>query len=212
MCPVAREPATGTQTRQALHRTEPAVSTPVLSLDIDAPPIYVDGGNLYITNFTETDAAVVRVIGEAEDRAAALHRILALGAHVSQVTTETASKLDLSNTIEQLTSSVEQTVDRAVEGITATAQGLLDGENGQLPRALAAVAREHHEMGAAGVAAPGSGRLPRTPAARERRKRERDEAGLPGGMREFHGGSGTLAESRRRRPKMSGAPDRSGAP
>jgi hypothetical protein len=114
--PVAREPATGTQTRQALHRTEPAVSTPVLSLDIDAPPIYVDGGNLYISNFIETDAAVVRVIGEAEDRAAALHRILALGAHVSQVTTETASKLDLSNTIEQLTSSVEQTVDVSNRG------------------------------------------------------------------------------------------------
>jgi hypothetical protein len=113
------------------------VSTAVVRLDIDTASIHVDDGNLYISNFTETDAAVVRVIGEAEDRAAALHRILALGAHVSQVTTETASKLDLNNTIEQLTSSVEQTVDRAVEGITATAQGLLDGENGQLPRALA---------------------------------------------------------------------------
>jgi hypothetical protein len=113
------------------------VSTAVLSLDIDAPSIHVDDGNLYISNFTETDAAVVRVIGEAEDRAAALHRILALGAHVSQVTTETASKLDLSNTIEQLTSSVEETVDKAVEGIAATAKGLLDGEDGQLPRALA---------------------------------------------------------------------------
>ena len=113
------------------------MSTAVLSLGIDAPSIHVDDGNLYVSNFTETDAAVVRVIGEAEDRAAALHRILALGAHVSQVATETASTLDLSNTIEQLTSSVEETVDRAVEGITATAQGLLAGENGQLPRALA---------------------------------------------------------------------------
>lgn len=53
------------------------------------------------------------------------------------MTTETASKLDLSNTIEQLTSSVEETVDRAVEGIAETAKGLLDGENGQLPRTLA---------------------------------------------------------------------------
>jgi hypothetical protein len=53
------------------------------------------------------------------------------------VTIETASKLDLSNTIEQLTSSVEETVDRAVEDIAETAKGLLDGENGQLPRALA---------------------------------------------------------------------------
>jgi hypothetical protein len=53
------------------------------------------------------------------------------------VTTETASKLDLDNTIEQLTSSVEVTVDRAVEGIATTAKGLLDSENGQLPRALA---------------------------------------------------------------------------
>jgi hypothetical protein len=57
---------------------EPAVSTAVLSLNIDAPSIHVDDGNLYISNFTETDAAVVRVIGEAEDRAVALHRILAL--------------------------------------------------------------------------------------------------------------------------------------
>jgi hypothetical protein len=122
------------------------VSTALVSLDIDTPSIHVDDGNLYISNFTETDDAVVRVIGEAEDRAAALHRILALGAHVSQVTTETASKLDLSNTIEQLTSSVEQTVDRAVEGITATAQGLLDGENGQLPRALAAFGGQFEAM------------------------------------------------------------------
>jgi hypothetical protein len=128
---------TATQTPRALHRTELAVSTVPLRLDIDDPSIRVDDGNLYISNFTETDAAVVRVIGEAEDREAALHRILARGAHVSQVTTETASKLDLSNTIEQLTSSVEETVDRAVEGIAETAKGLLDGENGQLPRTLA---------------------------------------------------------------------------
>lgn len=129
--------ATGTQTPRALHRTELAVSTVPFRLDMDDPSIRVDDGNLYISNFTETDAAVVHVIGEAEDRAAALHRILALGAHVSQVTTETASKLDLSNTIERLTSSVEETVDRAVEGIAETAKGLLDGENGQLPRTLA---------------------------------------------------------------------------
>ena len=113
------------------------MSTVALRLGIDDPSIHIDDGNLYISNFTETDAAVVRVIGEAEDRTAALHRILVLGAQVSQVTTETASKLDLDNTIGQLTSSVEETVDRAVEGIAATAKGLLDGENGQLPRTLA---------------------------------------------------------------------------
>jgi hypothetical protein len=113
------------------------VSTVALSLDLDHPSIHIDDGNLHVSNFTETDAAVVRVIGEAEDQAAALHRILVLGARVSQVTTETASKFDLADTIEQLTSSVEKTVDSAVEGIAATAKGLLDGENGQLPRALA---------------------------------------------------------------------------
>jgi hypothetical protein len=127
----------GTQLCRALHRTELAVSTVALSPGVDAPSIHVDDGNLYITNFTETDSAVVRVIGEADDQAAALHRILVLGAHVSKVTTETASRLDLSNTVEQLTASVEETVDRAVEGIAATAKGLLDGDEGQLPRALA---------------------------------------------------------------------------
>jgi hypothetical protein len=126
--------ATGTQTRRALNGTELAVSAVPLRLDIDDTSIEVDGGRLYISSFTETDAAVVRVIGEAEDRAAALHRVLALGAYVSQVT---ASKLDLGDTIEQLTSSVEETVDRAVEEIATTATGLLDGENGQLPRTLA---------------------------------------------------------------------------
>ena len=110
--------ATGAETRRALNRTELAVSTVPLRLHSDDPSIHVDDGKLYITKFTETDAAVVRVIGEAEDRAAALHRILALGAYVSQVT---ASKLDLGDTIEQLTSSVEETVDRAVEDIAATA-------------------------------------------------------------------------------------------
>jgi hypothetical protein len=126
--------ATGTQTRRALNRTELAVRTVPLRLHSDDPSIHVDDGNLYINEFTETDAAVVRVIGEAEDRAAALHRILALGAYVNEVT---ASKLDLGDTIERLTSSVEETVDRAVEDIAATATGLLDGENGQLPRTLA---------------------------------------------------------------------------
>lgn len=113
------------------------MSTVALSLDLDGPSINLGDGNLHISNFTETDAAVVRVVGGAEDRVAALHRILVLGAHVSQVTTETASKLDLGDAIGQLTTSVEETVDRAVEGIAATAKGLLDGENGQLPRALA---------------------------------------------------------------------------
>jgi hypothetical protein len=53
--------ATGTQTPRALHRTDLAVSTVPLRLDIDDPSIRVDDGNLYISNFTETDAAVVRV-------------------------------------------------------------------------------------------------------------------------------------------------------
>ena len=113
------------------------MTTAAFRLDIDDPSIHIGDGNLHISNFTETDATVIRVVGEAEDAPAAVHRILVLGAHVSQVTTETASKLDLSNTIEQLTSSVEETVDKAVEGIAAAAKGLLDGENGQLPRALA---------------------------------------------------------------------------
>ena len=56
--------ATGTQIPRALHRTELAVSTVPLRLDIDYPSIRVDDGNLYISNFTETDAAVVRVIGK----------------------------------------------------------------------------------------------------------------------------------------------------
>jgi len=119
------------------RRGEHTVSTLALRLGVDDPSIHIDDGNLHISSFTETDAAVVRVIGEAEDQIAALHRILVLGAHVNQVTTETASQLDLSNTVEQLTSSVEETVDRAVEGIAATAKGLLDGQEGQLPRALA---------------------------------------------------------------------------
>jgi hypothetical protein len=125
--------ATGMHTRRVLNGTEPAMSTAALRLGVN-PSVEVDDGKLYINNFTETDAAVVRVIGEADDRAIALHRILGLGASISQVT---ASKLDLGDTIKQLTSSVEETVDKAVEGIAATATELLDGEDGQLPRTLA---------------------------------------------------------------------------
>ena len=50
------------------------MSTVALSLGIDDPSIHIDGGKLHITNFTETDDAVVRVIGEAQDRIPALHR------------------------------------------------------------------------------------------------------------------------------------------
>jgi hypothetical protein len=101
------------------------------------PDVHVLGGTLQISNFVETDPTVVRVLDEADDKPAELHRILVLGASVSQVTTSTVGTINLTDTIERLTESVEDSVDNAVGGIAAAARALLDGEDGQLPKAFA---------------------------------------------------------------------------
>jgi hypothetical protein len=112
------------------------MSTAVLFKN-EEPSVQVSGGVLYIDGFVESDPTVVKVVDESDDALTELHRLLVLGAHVSTVTDSSKKALDLSETVSRLTSSVEETVDEAVDDIAEATKNLLDADDGELPKLLA---------------------------------------------------------------------------
>jgi hypothetical protein len=106
----------------------------------------VTGGVLRIDNFLETDPIVVRWVEATNDSVAEVHRLLVLGGHVRTVTGSASAAIALTEAVDRLTNNVEETVEGALEGITKTAKDLLDGQDGQLPKALDGFRKEFDAM------------------------------------------------------------------
>ena len=112
----------------------------------DNPSVVVADGILHINNFLETDPIVVRCVEANNDSVAEVHRLLVLGGHVSTVTGAASAAITLTEAVDRLTNNVEETVDGAVEGITTATKGLLDGQDGQLPKAFTAFMKQFEAM------------------------------------------------------------------
>ena len=116
------------------------------TLQSDNPSAVVAGGVLHIDNFLETDPYVVRSVEATSDSVAEVHRLLVLGGHVSTVTGSGQRRYHLDGGRRPADEQCRRDSRGAVEGITKTAKDLLDGQDGQLPKALDGFRKEFEAM------------------------------------------------------------------
>jgi hypothetical protein len=108
--------------------------------------VYVIGGTVHVDNVVISDPAVVQSIAQSDDPVAELQRIVGIGARVGKIGETTAGAIDLATSVERFTTTVGDTVGQAVDDLAAAAGGLLDGEEGRLPKAFAGFRREIESM------------------------------------------------------------------
>ena len=87
---------------------------------------------IFVTDFTEADTDVVRVVSEAAEPAEAVHNCLRIGAKALRAA-NTAVDVDMvERSFGELQKRLGDEVGGAVERITAAANGLLDDDSGAL--------------------------------------------------------------------------------
>jgi hypothetical protein len=111
-------------------------------LNPNEPSVYISGGNVHVRNIVISDPAVVRTIEQSDDPVAEFQRIASIGARVGMIGETTAGAIDLADSVERFTTTVGDTVGHAVEDLAAAASDLLDGEEGQLTKALSGFKHE----------------------------------------------------------------------
>lgn len=94
-----------------------------------------------IDGYVEHDPEVVRVLGEAEDPAVALHHLLVVGAHASLGASTTINATLVEHRFDKMAGQFDQTVTQAVGDIGELADRLLD-KDGAIPAVLASVKDE----------------------------------------------------------------------
>lgn len=110
-----------------------------------APVVVVDDA-VYVDGFVETAPDVVRMVGGADDPAAAVHRCLELGAGVLRLAGVSADAEMVRAEFGRLSGTFDASVDAAVREISDAASGLLDAETGALPGALAGFRAEVEQL------------------------------------------------------------------
>jgi hypothetical protein len=117
------------------------VTAAIIRVVPDSASVVVGDGHVAIDGYVEHDAEVVRVLGEAEDPAVALHHLLVVGAHASLGASTTIDANLVEHRFDKMAGAFDETVTQAVGDIGELADRLLD-DDGAIPTVLASVKDE----------------------------------------------------------------------
>jgi hypothetical protein len=96
----------------------------------------MDGDELVISNFHEVDPEVLAVMREADDLPAAVHRGLAVGARALRAAQVSVDSAIVERAFEEMREVFRRSIDEFAREIGEKADELLDGEEGEIPKAL----------------------------------------------------------------------------
>jgi hypothetical protein len=99
---------------------------------------YLEANELVLEDFRENDPDVVGFVRDADEPEAAVHRCLTMGARVLRVAGATLDSELVEHRFGEMTDELGRSIDEFAKRIDESADGLLDGEEGQLAVALKA--------------------------------------------------------------------------
>jgi hypothetical protein len=100
------------------------------------PVVYIDGDELIITNFRESDPEVLSVMQEADDLPAAVHRGLAIGARALRAAQVSVDSAVVERAFDEMRETFRRSVEEFAKNIATKTDELLDGEDGKIPKTL----------------------------------------------------------------------------
>ena len=111
----------------------------ITSLTATAPTcdsIDIVDGTLYVRDFVETDAEVVRVVSDADDPVEGTRQCLRIGARAISAVSVNVDTHIVEKRFDAMTDRFDERVEAMVEQISGTARALLDEEDGSLTSTL----------------------------------------------------------------------------
>lgn len=108
----------------------------VVPMPTHDPVVYIDGDDLVIANFRESDPEVLAVMREADDLPAAVHRGLAIGARALRAAQATVDSGVVERAFDEMRETFRRSVEEFADEIAMKADELLDGEEGKVPKTL----------------------------------------------------------------------------
>ncbi len=109
----------------------------VVPIPTNEPSVYIDGEELVIANFRESDPEVLSVMEEADDLSAAVHRGLAIGARALRAAKVSVDSAVVERAFDEMRETFRRSIEEFANDIATKTDELLDGEDGELPKALA---------------------------------------------------------------------------
>jgi hypothetical protein len=108
----------------------------VVPMPTNDPVVYIDGDDLVITDFRESDPEVLSVMREADDLPAAVHRGLAIGARALRAEQVSVDSAVVEREFDEMRVTFRRSVEEFADEIATKADELLDGEEGKIPKTL----------------------------------------------------------------------------
>ena len=108
----------------------------VVPMPTNEPVVYIDGDDLFITDFRESDPEVLAVMREAEDLPTAVHRGLAIGARALRAAQVSVDSAVVERAFDEMRQVFRRSIDEFADEIATKADELLDGEDGTIPKTL----------------------------------------------------------------------------
>lgn len=108
----------------------------VVPMPTNDPVVYIDGDELLITDFRESDPEVLSVMREADDLPAAVHRGLAIGARALRAAQVSVDSAVVERAFDEMRETFRRSVEEFADEIATKADELLDGEDGKIPKTL----------------------------------------------------------------------------
>ena len=97
---------------------------------------YLEGNELVLEDFRESDPDVADFVREADDAEAAVHRCLTMGARVLRLAGATLDSELVEHRFEEMTSDLDRSIEDFAKRVDESAENLLDDEDGKLALAL----------------------------------------------------------------------------
>ena len=97
---------------------------------------YLEGNELVLEDFRESDPDVVGFVRDADEPEAAVHRCLTMGARVLRVARATLDSELVEHRFEEMTGELDRSIEDFAKRVDESAEGLLDDEQGKLALAL----------------------------------------------------------------------------
>ena len=99
---------------------------------------YLQGDELVLEEFRESDPDVVALVRESDDAELAVHRCLGMGARVLRLAGATLDTQLVEHRFDEMTGELGRSVDTFAKRVDESAEKLLDEESGELTKALSA--------------------------------------------------------------------------
>ena len=97
---------------------------------------YLQGDELVLEEFRESDPDVVALVRESDDAELAVHRCLGMGARVLRLAGATLDTQLVEHRFDEMTDDLGRSVDEFAKRVDESAEKLLDEESGELTKAL----------------------------------------------------------------------------